>query len=115
MSEGTTEECIMEISIKDKKYNLEYTSVIGVNYTYEVEFGSTISADIQKLSETSVHVRIAWAILKTDNDAVDCTFDEFRKSIGDAQWIDIFAFITRRTNELKPAIQPEEEEEQKNA
>ena len=105
----------MEIKIKDKKYNLEYTSVIGVNYTYEVEFGSTVFADSQKMSDTSIHVRIAWAVLKTDNEVVECTFEEFRKSVGDAQWIDIFAFITRRTNELKPAIQPEEEEESKNA
>ena len=104
----------MEITVKEKKYKLEYTSVIGVNYTYEVEFGSTIAEDAQKFSDTSVHVRIAWAILKTDNNVVECTFDEFRKSIDDKEWINIFAFISERTAALRPAIQPEESEESKN-
>ena len=104
----------MEITIKDKKYNLEYASVIGVNYTYETEFSSTILEDSQKMSETSVYVRIAWAILKTDNNVVECTFDEFRKSIDDKEWINIFAFISERTAALRPAIQPEESEESKN-
>lgn len=104
----------MEITINEKKYNLNYTSVIGVNYTYETEFGTTLVDDTQKLSEASVHVRIAWAILKTDNPVVECTFDEFRKSIGDKEWIEIFAFISKRTAELKPVIQPEGGEESKN-
>lgn len=104
----------MEIVVKNKKYNLDYTSVIGVNYTYETEFQTTILEDTQKLSDTSVHVRIAWAILKTDNPVVECTFDEFRKSIGDKEWIEIFTFISKRTAELKPVIQPEGGEESKN-
>ena len=104
----------MEITIKDKKYNLEYASVIGVNYTYETEFSSTILEDSQKMSETSVYVRIAWAILKTDNDVVECTFDEFRKALDDKTWMQIFGFITRRTEELKPALQPEDGGGEKN-
>ena len=105
----------MEISIKEKKYNLEYTSVIGVNYTYEVEFGSTVFADSQKMSDTSIHVRIAWAVLKTDNEVVECTFEDFRKSLSDKQWTDIFAFLTERVAALNPAIKAEAEEESKNA
>ena len=104
----------MEIIVKNKKYNLDYTSVIGVNYTYETEFQTTILEDTQKLSYTSIHVRIAWAIVKTDNPVVECTFDEFRKSIGDKGWIEILAFISKRTAELKPVIQPEGGEESKN-
>ena len=104
----------MEITVKNKKYNLNYTSVIGVNYTYETEFQTTILEDTQKLSYTSIHVRIAWAIVKTDNPVVECTFDEFRKSIGDKGWIEILAFISKRTAELKPVIQPEGGEESKN-
>lgn len=104
----------MEVIINEKKYNLNYTSVIGVNYTYETEFGTTLVDDTQKLSEASVHVRIAWAILKTDNDVVECTFNEFRKSLDDKKWMEIFGFISRRTDELKPALQPEEGGEEKN-
>ena len=104
----------MEITVKEKKYNLEYTSIIGVNYTYETEFGSTIFEDTQKLSDSSVHVRIAWAILKTDNPVVECTFDEFRKSIDDNEWMKIFTFIVKRTSALKPALESTEGGEQKN-
>lgn len=104
----------MKINIKNKEYNLEYTSVIGVNYTYEVEFGTTVFADSQKLSDTSIHVRIAWAVLKTDNDVVECTFEEFRKSLSDKEWTDIFAFITERVVALNPAVKAENEEEAKN-
>ena len=105
----------MKLTVKEKTYNLEYTSVIGVNYTYETEFGSTIFEDTQKMSDSSVHVRIAWAILKTDNDVVDCTFDEFRKSIDDKEWLKVFTFIGQRTSALKPALEPNEGGEQKNA
>lgn len=93
----------MQIILKDKEYRLNFASRVGAYYTYEVEFGSTAEGDDLIFSASSFFVRLAWAILKTDNQVVEFTYQEFLSMVTDDQWTDIFTMIGERLKSWIPA------------
>ena len=105
----------MQITIKDKSYELRFTSRIGAYYTYEVEFGTSFEDDLQVLSFRNAVIRLVWALIKTDNDVVDCTFKDLLSDLEDKQWEGVFEFIATRLKALTPQTQTEETDDSKNA
>lgn len=93
----------MQIILKDTEYTMNFASRVGAYYTYEVEFGSTAEVDEKIFSPSSFFVRLAWAILKTDNQIVNFTYQEFLSMVTDDQWTDIFTMIGERFKSWVPA------------
>lgn len=105
----------MKITIKDTEYDIRFTSRVGVYYTYEVEFGTSYEDDVQVMSFRNVIVRLIWAIIKTDNELVNCTFRELLAEVDDEEWKKVFQYIADR---LKATVSNEtttEEDGKKNA
>lgn len=105
----------MQVTVKGKCYDIRFTSRIGAYYTYEVEFGTSFEDDLQVLSFRNAVVKLVWALIKTDNDTVDCTFKDLLTEMDDTQWQGVFEFIAQRLKALTPNVQAEEGEDSKNA
>ena len=105
----------MEVKVKDKSYEIRFTSRIGAYYTYEVEFGTSFEDDLQIMSFRNAVVKLVWALIKTDNDVVDITFKDLLADMDDSQWQSVFEYIATRLKATTPSVQTEEGEESKNA
>ena len=105
----------MKIKIKDTEYDIRFTSRVGVYYTYEVEFGTSYEDDVQVMSFRNVIVRLIWAIIKTDNELVNCTFRELLAEVPDKEWEKVFQYIADRLKATASNETTTEEGGEKNA
>lgn len=101
----------MQIILKDTEYTMNFASKVGAYYTYEVEFGSIAEDDAKILSPSTFFVRLAWAILKTDNQIVNLSFQAFLSVVNEEQWEKIFTMIGDRFVQWSPAKQDETDAE----
>jgi len=101
----------MKIKIKEKEYDILFTSRIGAYYTYEVEFGTSFEDDLQVMSFRNAVVRLVWALIKTDNELVDCTFRDLLSDVDDSQWEGILTYIANRLKATTPSVQPDDSDE----
>lgn len=110
----------MKVKIKDNEYDIRFTSRIGVYYTYEVEFGSSFEDDVQIddvqiMSFRNAIIRLIWAIIKTDNELVNCTFRELLAEVDDEEWEKIFQYIADRLKATASNEASKDEDAGKNA
>ena len=104
----------MKVKIRNTEYDIRFTSRIGVYYTYEVEFGSSYEDDVQIMSFRNAIIRLIWAIIKTDNELVNCTFRELLAEVDDEEWTKIFQYIADRLKATASNEASKEEDAGKN-